>query len=271
MIKEKEIIDYLKKGGFLFELDCMQKFSDAGFEVEAALHYFDNNSERHREVDFIAYRTFYDEKNNFSFIVSFVVECKAHISPILAISSDTSIEGRATSANLLSSKNLISLMTKVAENDESSYTFGPRNEEPIHQNITEYSTKNNGKDRVFESIMQSLNASLYLRESSNKSDKRFGNIYIPVIIFDNSVFSIKRESNDNIVEEKNYLKGSKFYAFNELNPLIIFHIVSNKYISEYSKKIFIDVSDFYDTYKKDIQDIAKNFPNSSGRGQYNIR
>ncbi len=271
MIDKDKIIEHLQKGGFLFELECMNQFKKAGFDVEAALHYFDEKTERHREVDFVAYRNFLDGKNAFSFNVSLVVECKAHISPILAISADTQIDGILSSANLISSKNLNPLLKKVVENNDDSFTFGPRNIEPIHQNIFEFSTKGNGKDRVFESMMQSLSASLYLRDSSNKSDRRFGNIYIPVIVFDNSLFSIGREESEINVEQSNYLKASKFYAFDELNPLKIFHIVSNENIFEYAQKIFIEISDFYETYKTDILKIAKENPNSSGKGQYDIR
>lgn len=270
MINKEEIIEHLQKGGFLFELECMKEFSNAGFDVEAALHYFDDKTERHREVDFVAYRSFYNDLNDFSFNVTFVVECKSHISPILAISANSQIDGGMNSTNLLSTKNLKSLLEKVLENDDDSFTFGPRNAESLHQNIFEYSTKNNGKDRVFESMMQSLNASLYLRDSSNNSDRRFGNIYIPVIIFDNSLFSIQRENSDISVEQKNYLKASKFHAFDELNPLKIFHIVSNENLSEYAQKTFIDVSKFYDTYKKEISEIAKKYPNSTGKGQYSV-
>lgn len=120
-------------------------------------------------------------------------------------------------------------------------------------------------------MMQSLNASLYLRDSSNKSDRRFGNIYIPVIIFENSLFSINRENSDINVEQINHLKASKFYAFDEMNPLKIFHIVSNKNIFEYAQKVFIEISDFYETYKLDINKIAKENPNSTGKGQYHMR
>jgi|SRR5690554_174903 len=268
MIDKQKIIKHLQKGGFLFELECMKEFTKAGFDVEASLHYFDNKTERHREVDFVAYRNFYDKQNSFSFNVSLVVECKAHISPILGISADTQIGGMLSSANLLSSKNLNQLLKKIVENNDDSFTFGPRNSEQIHQNVFEFSTKENGKDRVFESMIQSLNASLYLRNSSNKSDRRFGNIYIPVIIFDNALFSINRDETEINVDKVSYIKASKFYAFDEMNPLKIFHIVSNENILEYAKKIFNEISVFYETYKTDINKIAEESPNSSGKRKY---
>lgn len=270
MIEKDKILEHLQKGGYLFELECMKKFNKAGFDVEAALHYFDEKTERHREVDFIAYRNFFDEKNAFSFNVSLVVECKAHISPILAISADSQIDGVLNTANILSSKNLNCLLKKIVENNDDSFTFGPRNIEPIHQSILEFSSKNTGKDRVFESMMQSLNASLYLRDSSNKSDRRFGNIYIPVIIFDNSLFSINRDDIDINVEQVNYLKASKFYAFDEMSPLKIFHIVSNNNIFEYAQKIFKEINNFQEKYKSEIKKIAEKIPNSNGKGNYNI-
>lgn len=271
MIEKDEIIEHLKKGGFLFELECMKEFSKVGFHVEAALHYFDNKTEIHREVDFIAFRNFYDEKNDFSLNISFVVECKAHISPILAISADSQIDGGSISANILSTKNLKNLLNKILENNDDSFTFGPRNSEPIHQSIIEYSSKNNGKDRVFESMMQSLNACLYLTNSSTKSDKRYGNIYIPVIIFDNSLFSISQEDFEINVTEKNFIKGSKFYAFEEQNPLKIFHIVSNKNLAEYTQMIYNEVNIFVNTYKEEIIKIAKEKPYSSGNIRNDVR
>lgn len=273
MIDKEEIEKYLKKGGLLFELECMQEFENVGFRVEAGLHYFDENSQQYREVDFIAHQTYYDSKNDFSFNVSLVVECKAHTSPILAISSKSRLENKHIAYNLISSKNTGSLLQKIDKLGGSDlFTFGLTPNESIHQSVIAYSNKESDKkDRVFEAMMQSLKASTFLRDESNKSDRRFSNIYIPVVIFDNSLFSISKQESALTTIEVDFLKASKFYAFNQLNPYVIFHIVSSKNLNAYCAKVFNDINKFIEWNKSSINHIIKNNPNNSGRGQYDIR
>ena len=86
---KSKIEEYLKKGGFLFEFECIKTFEKNGFEVQPSLHYLDERSDQFREVDFIAYKTVYFKEENFSFNISLVVECKSHMSPLIATSVDT--------------------------------------------------------------------------------------------------------------------------------------------------------------------------------------
>jgi hypothetical protein len=273
MIEKEDIEKYLKKGGFLFELECIQKFESVGFMIEPGLHYFDNNTQQYREVDFIAYQSFYDSTNNFTFNINMVVECKAHIPPILAVSSKSRLENKHITHNLISSKNANRLLRNIDKLTGSElFTFGLTPDEATYQNVLAYSSKESEKkDRVFEAMMQSLNASTFLRDESNKSDRRFSNIYIPVVIFDNNLFSIKQGKSVIETYEVDYLKASKFYAFNPLNPYVIFHIVSGKKLNNYCQTVFNDINKFLEWNRSSIDYIIKNNPNNSGRGQYDIR
>jgi len=272
MIGKDKIEDFLKKGGFLFELECIKTFENNGFEIQPALHYAEEESNLFREVDFIAYKNVYFKNENFSFNVSLVVECKSHMSPIIGTSTNSLLQKKYVASNLIGSKNTANLRKKIElSGGLDSFVFGLEKDEIIAQNIIEYSTNDKKtKDRVFESMMQSKKACDYLKKSSDSSDARFANIYIPVVIFDNQIFLASKNDTELEIEETTRIKASKFYAFSD-QPYNVFHIISNSGLDDYCKVAGKEIDDFLKSHDKDIKEIIKTNPVNSGKGKYSIR
>lgn len=271
---EDKVVEWLNKSGYIFEIKCVDAFKSAGFKVESSVHYYDHNSNVHREVDFLAYKSITLANLKYSFNICFVVECKSHIEPIIAVSSFSNLKKETVLANLLCSNNVAKIQKSIlSKGGLNNFTFGIQKEEIIPQTIIAYTggsnkLTDNKKDRVYESMMQSLNASLFLRDTSNKLDTRFSNIYIPVVVFDNKLSvanSIKSEINLSNVD---YLKVSKLYAFNDHHPYVFFHIVSSFALERYCSQIASDVDDFLEKYESEITEIAKSSPNNTGSGKY---
>ncbi len=269
MIDSKDIEKYLNKGGFAFEFECINQFKKMGFDIQPSLHYFDDKMNQYREVDFIAFKNVFFEKDNFTFNISLVVECKSHIAPLIATSNESPLKKNLITSNILSSNNFGNIKKKISKNGgHSSFTFGLMDDEIITQNIIEYSNKDS-KDRVFSAMMQCLNASLYLKNKSNESDKRFCNIYIPVVIFDNELFVVTHNNNQLEVNKSNFFKASKFYAFDD-HPYNILHVVSKGGMEEYCALVMDEIVEFTKEYSEDIREIIKNNPNNTGKGKYHI-
>ncbi|MDD2982174.1 MAG: hypothetical protein PHQ74_02190 [Crocinitomicaceae bacterium] len=267
MIDSTDIEKYLAKGGFAFEFECINQFKKMGFGIQPSLHYYDDKMNQYREVDFIAYKNVYFKEDNFSFNISLVVECKAHIAPLIATSNESPLKKDLIISNILSSLNFGNIKKKISENGgHSSFTFGLMDNEIITQSIIEFSNKDS-KDRVFSAMMQSLNASLYLKNKSNESDNRFCNIYIPIVIFDNELFVVSHDNTQLVVNKSSFFKASKFYAFDD-HPYNIFHVVSKGGIEEYCELVMNEIVQFTEDYDEDIREIIKNNPNNTGKGKY---
>jgi hypothetical protein len=278
-LDKKEVYAWLNRGGLMFEQQCINVFNEAGFDVTPGIHYVDPISQLHREIDFMATYSLELATHNFMINFSLLVECKAHIEPIIAIKPHYDFSNANVFSNLIATKNADVLKKSLLTNAKEylsyeSFSLATTENECIPQSVIPYSGGGNGKsndqkkDRLFEAMMQSLNASKYLRDESNKSDVRFCNIYIPVVIFDNSLFLAELENEE--LTPKEYLKVSKLMAFDRDNPYNIFHLVSNTDIKGYAEQVYSEFDDFCDKYHGCINDVALKKPNNSGKGSYSV-
>lgn len=278
MIDKSEIINWLNKGGFPFEMDCLRAFQSNNFKCVPCPHYKDDNTGQYREVDFMAYKEVYHSSYDYSFNITLVVECKSNIEPIIAMGVDNNFKGSAVINNLICSKNGIPLRTKLGKAENNTFTFGRMENESIVTNALQYRggtmgkqnvNKNaNSKDRVFESLSQSYGACNYFRNSSNSVDLNFTNIYIPVVIFDNDIYQVSSENLELDILQKEFCKLSKLLSFDKQNPLIYFHLVSKSGLAKYIKQVGQEIDDFLQENNHEILLIGKNNPNNTGHGKY---
>ena len=274
MITNTEIIAYLKKGGFLFELECIEVFKELGFTIIPSIYYEDKNTGLQREVDFVAEKSFHFRENDFTFNVSFVIECKNHISPIIGTSVNSNLSKEEIVSNLIYTNNVeILIKQMVLDNEIDNFTFGLSKNEMVCQNVISYKTKENSdkKDRVYESIMKSLDASLFLKNKSNSSDLRFGNIIIPCVIFNNDLHLVELKDGNPTVKKVSYFKSSKHFPFNHKDFFNLVHIVSYNDLKKYCENVLSDSLNLYNSYNGLIKEIGRKQPTNSNKGNYDLR
>lgn len=264
-MENDKLLNFLEKGGFLFEQKCAEVFKENGFSIQSGLHYLDEKESKYREVDIIATKGFYNTDTKFSFIIGLIIECKAHIAPLIALGENKDYNNNDIFPNLISTNNSSTLIEKlIAEDNIEDSIFGASKNEGYYDNIIDYNTSKDKnllrKNRIYEAMTKSLNASLFLRDEANKSQMRICSFYIPVSIFDNSIYVF----NDNIkspnFKKVNYIKAAKFHAFDNTNPLKKFHLVSKDGIEDYAKKTISDISKILVKYMDDINLIGSNTP-----------
>jgi len=266
------IKNWINTKGFPFEINCAREFQKHGFTVQPAIHYFDDEIQNYREIDLCAFKGY--AFGDCTFNLTLMIECKTSDSPWIVFSHKDKFSTSQLISNLITSKNGLELIKKIDVHEKESFAFAFKNDELVGYNFVQMgksTTADKDKDRAYEALMQSSKAALSLKDKSNEATTKFCNIYIPVVIVDKNLFSASDaiDSTDLHVEEINFCKHARLYAFNE-RPLLVHHIVSGTHLEEYCQKILQDFDSFVDKYKNEIATIALYNPSNSNKGKYTI-
>lgn len=263
------ILEWLKKKGFPFELKCARTLVEHGFRIQHSVHYMDQEAQNYREIDLIAFKSF--PIDDFYFNLTIVIECKTSDVPWIVFSNNPGYSQSDLLRNMLISDNGKSLLSGLDVNDTNSFTFSLLKEELVGFNFVQMRENNKDKDHAYEALIQSSKASTALVQQSNESKFKFCNVYIPIVIVDKNLFSVfdEQENFELQTEEIKYCKFGKRYAFDE-RLLIMHHLVSGTHLNEYCKLLSNDFDNFFKKYLDQIKYIAKNNPINSTEGKYSI-
>jgi hypothetical protein len=265
-MEKKDIIEWLSKKGFPFEIECFKMFKSSGFTCQQSLHYTDIETGKTREIDLCAYKQIH--LDHFTFNVSFLIECKDSQTPWLAITNKHDFTGEDFSSNLIGTKNTNSLKTSIGKSNLKSFSFNIERDEIVAYNIQQINTKS-VKDMAYEAVQQAMNCCLSLRENANESQMSFANLYIPVVITSSLVYSLNTNTElneENLIEEK-FIKLTNVNSFSK-TPISIIHIVSGKYLNEYCEKVESEFHLMGNKFKDEITKILKENPSNSNKGKY---
>ena len=273
---KKTIIKWLDKKGFPFEMECLEVFKSKMFTTQSSLHYTDLETEKIREIDFIAFKQIF--LGDFTFNLSFIVECKDSLTPWFAMKTRNDFNSEDFSSNIKTTENARSLRRLFHENELNTFSYNIKPDEFIAYNVQQINTRDDKgntkastKDMAFEGMQQALNCCASILESANKSPMKFANIYIPVLITSNEIYSLN--SDDEIKEEN--LNKEKFFKYVRVNsfsqtPLDIIHIVAKEYLEEYCHLIEAEFHIMGNALKEEITRISIESPSNSNEGKYSI-
>ena len=176
--KINKIRDWINKGGFPFEMKVAKIFNESGFQIGQSVLFRDSDTEKYRETDIIAFIT--KSIEDVWFNITFIIECKKIINkPWIVLKKSPSYKVHKEKILTFGSNNAMELIQKISKNKRfQSPLIFPNISECGYNVVTAFSEKNDSSYAASQSVLKAIE---YLVKQSNVSQKKFCNIYIPII------------------------------------------------------------------------------------------
>ena len=267
MALEDSIKNWLNKGGFPFEFECAKAYNNHGFKITQGMHYYDDEIEAYREIDLAAFKQFSTE--DFTFNVTFLVECKSIAKPWIVFMTDKTITNDSFVEGLIMTANGDYIRAALQHKNNATFSFTANGMQEMAYDIKEMDSIK--KDHAYEATIQSTKACMSMLNEANNSTTNFCNIYIPVVITSHQLFKVTPKFGDGQDEEPydlekiSYTKVVQSKAFQ--HPITL-HAVSKEGLEEYLTQISKDIEAFFAIYKDDILKVSKENPSNSDVGKY---
>ncbi|MDR3665594.1 MAG: hypothetical protein P4L35_02010 [Ignavibacteriaceae bacterium] len=197
---KKNIIEYLEREGFPFEMQVSQIFQKEGFSVNSSVYLEDVNSHKSREIDVICYKGKLVNKYVI-FDIKFIVECKySKLSPWIMFRADSdkskAVKHDAMFRSATEIGKIALLEIENTASNKDNYLFEvPNNLFYGVRCITKNKNNHSEIDRSdvpYQAIMQVCNGVAssikYLEEKFNNNFISRLEIYFPLIIVDGPLF-----------------------------------------------------------------------------------
>lgn len=255
--KIESIKSWINKNGYPFEMQVAKSFRKAGFEVSQSILYKDSETEKYRETDIIAFVT--KSVNGVWFNLTFVIECKKTTDkPWIIFSNKDLYTIQNSKYPIIASKNANKLIDSITKNNNfKSPLIFPEIINSGYNIVTAFSEKS---DVAYSASQSVIKACEYFVNNSNKTSRKFCNIYIPIIAIDGELHEAFLNDDDEIellqVEHSTVVSTK---SFDEQNSNLI-TIVSSNYLSKYTKLLKKQTLDFYKKYSNEIETISNNYP-----------
>jgi hypothetical protein len=234
MDAKKNILDYLNKEGFPFEMKVSQTFQKEGFSVNSSVYLEDVTTHKSREIDVIAYKGTLINKH-IIFDIKFIIECKYSIqSPWIMFRSNsdkTNVEKYdAMFRNATEMGRIALLEIENTESEKENYLFKIPNN--LFYGIRCVSKKSNianeteRNDIPYQALMQVCNgvasSKKYIDDHYNKNFISQIDIFFPLIIVNGLLYEcylgedsemVVNEIEQGIIKlEQPNLSDEKFYV-----------------------------------------------------------
>ncbi|WP_026839237.1 hypothetical protein [Gillisia sp. JM1] len=219
MKKKKKIIEWIEKNGYPFELKTAKSFSKAGFIVAQSIFYEDPITRKFRETDIIAHTK--KLVNDVWVNLTFIIECKSSMDkPWVSFNNDEVENFTSNNLPIMTTKNGHKLLRDISKNsDFKSDLIFPNKQKMGYSIIRAFG---NGKDLAYTATQSVLSAVEYFVEKSNESNKKFINIYFPLVAVEGELFEARISELDKIeLKEVNELKISTIKSFAEQNSTFL--------------------------------------------------
>ncbi|WP_298529636.1 hypothetical protein [uncultured Christiangramia sp.] len=258
-IKNK-ITEWINKNGYPFELRTAKSFLKTDFTVAQSIFYEDPLTKKFRETDIIAHTT--KLINNVWVNLTFVVECKSSLDkPWVSFNNDEIENFSGKNLPILTTRNGRKLMQEISINPSfKSDLIYPNKQKMGYSLIRAFA---NNKDMAYTATQNVLSTVEYLVEKSNESNKKFMNIYFPLIAVEGELFEARISANDKIeLDEVDELKISTIKSFAEQNSTFL-TIFSSKNMDQFTENLKIKCEEFYIKYEEELNKVTKESPTNS--------
>lgn len=255
--KIEKIKSWINKNGYPFEMQVAKSFRKAGFEISQSILYKDSETEKYREADLIAHIT--KEINNVWLNITFVVECKKTIDkPWIIFSNKELYTVQNNKYPILASTNATYLIKHIAKNNSfQSPLIFPKIINSGYNIVTAFSEKS---DIAYSASQSVIKACEYLVTNSNKSNKRFCNIYIPIIAIEGELHEAFLNNQDEIeLTQVDWSTVVSTKSFDEQNSNLI-TIVSSSHLDKFTAELKQQSIDFFEKYSVEIDLVLNNYP-----------
>ena len=241
-------------------LRTSKSFLKSGFTVAQSIFYEDPLTKKFRETDIIAHTT--KLVNNVWVNLTFVVECKSSIDkPWISFNNDNIENFSGKNLPILTTKNGRRLMKEITINSQfRSDLIFPDKQKMGYSVVRAFA---NSKDMAYTASQNVLSAVEYLVEKSNESDKKFLNIYFPLIAVEGELFEARISPNDKIeLVEVEQLKVSTIKSFAEQNSTFL-TIFSSKNMESFTDNLKSKCEEFFLEYEKEIDKVTNESPTNT--------
>lgn len=254
---EDKIRDWINKNGYPFEMEVARIFQESGFQTSQSILYKDRISEKYRETDLIAFMT--KCINDVWVNLTFVVECKKTTDkPWIIFKNKKMYSLEGWKYPHFASKNAKKLINEILASDNFQHSsIFPKTVESGYNIAVAFNEKS---DMAYQATQSIISTCEFLVNSSNNSDKKFLNIYIPIVAIEGKLYeAFLQTTNDLAINNINHTIMVTTKSFEEHNSNII-NIISSDNLEEYISRLYEECEEFYLKYSKEIDTITERYP-----------
>jgi len=224
--KFEEILNAVKKSGYLFEQEVATIFEKLGIHVRTNSAFKDIDEDKSREIDIMGFKNYlYDEENKLYISARFICECKNNQNPFTFITRNKSKnDDRYIPPNFTFSKNKYEVPISGESNSYRAYDGFEyfKLKEIFPYSLQDYKAVQfckiipKGKewiaqhDGIYDSIIYPLSKCLeYYKnldiEQQKKISTRMFTVYFPMVVLNSNIYSINSHLDSEIVNEVDYM------------------------------------------------------------------
>ncbi|QHI36043.1 hypothetical protein IMCC3317_13960 [Kordia antarctica] len=255
--KLKSIKSWINKNGYPLEMKVAKTLKEHGFDIAQSILYKDSETGKYRETDIIAHVT--KGINNVWFNLTFIFECKKTIGkPWVVFTNHSDNKSQNIQPPLFASKNAqILVQTILKNNDYRSPILFPDLKKYGYNIVTSHSEN---KNLAYSATQSVTKATEYLVKKSNESNKKFCNIYVPIVVIEGDLIEASLNyDNDIELLEVDYSTVVSTKSFEEQNSSLL-TVVTSDYFGKFAMELMGDCEQFFKNYSKEIELISKNHP-----------
>lgn len=263
--KINNIKKWINKNGYPLELKVAKTFKNAGFVIAQSILFKDSETEKYRETDIIAHIT--KGVKNVWFNITFVIECKKTTDkPWIVFKNNSERNHQINNPPFFGSINAQLLKHKILEsNDFRSPIIFPNTNECGYNIVSAHSQNT---DLAYSATQSVIKAIEYLVLKSNESNKKFCNIYVPLIIIEGELYNANLDINDEIeINQVNNSSVISTKSFEDQNSNLI-NVVTIENLENYAEKLMKHCAEFYEKYEKEIELISNHRPTNRNYSIY---
>lgn len=258
--KKNSLKKWIFKNGYPFEMKVASLFQEKGFNLTQSILYKDNDLNKYRELDIIAY--YGKLVNGVSFNFSFVIECKKSIDkPWLVFKNDNLINSKLNRFKPFATKNAELLIDNIGKSKdyELNYLF-PETNNSGYNVVIAYKDKS---DLAYSSSLSLLKACGYIRDKFNKSKLKQCNFYNPLIIIEGDLYDVRFNGSEEV--DFDLVDSSSFMNTKILNDedSSVITIASSKKLDKFIDELKKNIDFFFQKNEKDIEEISLSNPTSN--------
>lgn len=215
-----KILDDIKKTGFITELNVVSWLIGDGWEVKSNFSYIDKDLNKHREIDCIATKMIYDDKNNIIVEMNLIIEIKKSGRAWVIFTNDVPTESRFPGWSML----CISSDNALLDYDEFGDGYVRTREQKIGRSFHEAMKNPNEPSKIYEAILSACKAAVseydiskfYHDMDKDAGEERTGygmSVFIPVVLLDGNLFEAFLDEQGEVqLEERDHIPVAFSYS-----------------------------------------------------------
>lgn len=247
IMETDKIIKSISDTGFVLEYNVARLFEENGWSVINNRYYLDDDSQKSREIDIIAYKV--SEINETLYYTTLIISCKKSKNDIWTFlikdlnEKDPNIDKHPITD--WSNNTVISFMKErqefkkkiikgIEDNENAKYTYEVDEQIFAFQQLNKNKYKLNNDKDIYNSIITSIKALEYERNALGKRIDRDSVYNFNIIsVFDGDMYSLKYNGeSDPVVKEIDDIKYLNRHIVNKVESFYRVHFISYNSLKE---------------------------------------